>query len=134
MSTDSAPDASSPVATAAGEPPATGVDLGALLARIHGNREAMGQLVQLMLDHLPARLDAIEAAVANGDAEALGSAAHSLKGSLSNFTTGPAWAVAAELERRARDGDLSDATSQATTLRRLVAAIQAELRAWQEQP
>ncbi len=108
----------------------TGVALDALLARIHGNVAAMHQLVGLMLGHLPGRLEAVNAAVEAGDADALSAAAHSLRGSLSNFTVGESWTLAGDLEAAAREGDLVAGAALAAALHDAVMRVDAELRTW----
>lgn len=111
--------------------PRTGLDLDALLERIHGNRPALRQLVNVMLTHLPSRIEGVERAARGGDIEALANAAHALKGSLSNFTTGPSWQGAGAIERNARAGDLDGAIAPVAQLRNDVDAVIEALRAWQ---
>ncbi len=111
-------------------PSPTGVNLGALLARIHGNTAAMQQLVELMLGHLPERLAAIDDALAKGDSSALGAAAHSLRGSLSNFTVGQSWVLAGDLEALARSEKMDGAGALAASLHTEVDAVEKELKAW----
>ena len=83
-----------------------------------------------MLNHLPDRMDAIEQALAAGDAFALCSAAHSLRGSLSNFTVGVSWTLAGELEALARTGKVDGAPELVAALRTQVQAVADELNAW----
>lgn len=108
----------------------SGVDLTALLARIHGNQAALGQIVQLMLDHLPARVQAVRHAYDERDMAGLATASHALRGSLANFTTGPAWSLAGEVERSARDGKLDRVAEGLAALLPAVAVVEAELRSW----
>ncbi|MCB9738190.1 MAG: Hpt domain-containing protein [Deltaproteobacteria bacterium] len=112
---------------------ATGLDLNALLERIHGNRPALRQLVNVMLTHLPGRIDGVERAARSGDIDALADAAHALKGSLSNFTTGPSWRGAGAIERSARTGDLDAAIAPVAQLRSDVDAVIEALRSWQNE-
>lgn len=112
---------------------ATGLDLDALLERIHGNRPALRQLVNVMLTHLPGRIDAVERAARSGDIDALADAAHALKGSLSNFTTGPSWRGAGGIERNARAGDREAAIAPVAQLRSDVDAVIDALRGWQSE-
>lgn len=114
------------------DPQETGLDLDGLLARIHGNRTALVQLVGVMLTHLPTRIAAVRQAADAGDIPSLADRAHALKGSLSNFTTGPSWKLASAVEHSARTGDGAGAVAQVPALDVAVAAVEAELRAWQE--
>src|SRR5262249_22636719 len=59
------------------------------LARLGFDRELAGQLIDLFLAECPGSLRAVAAAVRRRDGEALGRAAHLLKGMASNFGAEP---------------------------------------------
>ncbi|MEY3012154.1 MAG: hypothetical protein RIT45_889 [Pseudomonadota bacterium] len=114
------------------DPQDTGLDLDGLLARIHGNHGALTQLVGVMLTHLPTRIAAVRDAAGAGDIATLADCAHALKGSLSNFTTGPSWKLASAVEQAARRGDAAGAIAQVSELEVAVQAVQAELQVWRD--
>ena len=74
-------------------------------------------------------MDAVRSAVSGGDADAVRRAAHALKGAAGNFNAAGTVAVASELERIGRSGDLLHAAAVFTRLEaeasRLVTALRA---------
>ena len=104
------------------EPPVDGSaravwDREASLERTGGDAALLGELAQVFLGDLPAKLEAIEAAVAGKDAEALRGAAHSLKGAVSTFGAEPARLAALALEELGKSGRLDGAEAAAARLR-----------------
>ena len=69
-----------------------------------GEPDFLVEVVDAFLDDAPPRLETIRSALASGDGEELGRAAHSLKGSSSNFGAARLQALCAEIERLARAG------------------------------
>ena len=67
------------------------------------------ELLDLFIQDSPQLVQALGMAVASGDRLELRSAAHALKGAVSNFGARHSQALAAELEKVARTGDLEDA-------------------------
>jgi two-component system, sensor histidine kinase and response regulator len=108
----------------------TGLELDALLGRIHNNHAAMRQLVEMLLAHLPTRRAAVMAAVATADADALMRAAHALKGTLSNFTVGASWQLAGDLEDLGRADSLDGAIAAQAALETELDAVVIELHDW----
>jgi CheY-like chemotaxis protein/HPt (histidine-containing phosphotransfer) domain-containing protein len=109
-----APQAESPAEPAAPAPvaaPAPGgvLDGTALLAQVEGDTELLTELVMIFLQDCPRLVGAVREAVARGDAKALERAAHTLKGTLSNFAASAAIAVALRLEQMGREGNLAQA-------------------------
>ena len=87
--------------------PASEVFDRAEFARETADPDLMRSLVDIFGEDYPGLLEAIESALAAGDAEALHKAAHGLKGMIGNYQArGPLAAVAA-LDARARKGDLA---------------------------
>lgn len=78
----------------------------AFLANLGDDRELARKLIELFLDQSPKLLAQVRAAVEAGDSEALRRSAHALKGTISNFPSGPARGVAARMEVIGFDGDL----------------------------
>ncbi|MFZ5586082.1 MAG: PAS domain S-box protein [Thermodesulfobacteriota bacterium] len=103
------------------------VDRRRLAERFEGERELTGQLIRIFLDEYPRLLEAAETALDQGDAAALATAAHSLKGSLGYFEAAAALAAAAELERRARLGGLDEARRKLAELKRELMRVRSDL-------
>ena len=71
-----------------------------------GDPEFLVEVVEAFLGDSPPRLQALRASLDRGDAEALGRAAHSLKGSSGNFGAMRMQTLCADIERLARAGEL----------------------------
>jgi PAS domain S-box-containing protein len=74
------------------------------------------RLIELFLTDSPRLLDQISRAIDDHDAEQLRRAAHTLKGSVSNFPVGPARETAARMEMIGFDGDFDAAREVLPTL------------------
>jgi two-component system, sensor histidine kinase and response regulator len=83
----------------------------ALLVTVGGNRELAGELAQIFLQELEPRMQEMESAIREGDADRLQFAAHALRGSAASLSATQVTASAAALEAMAREGDLSMAES-----------------------
>jgi HPt (histidine-containing phosphotransfer) domain-containing protein len=92
------------------------LDRDAILEGLEGDVELLEEIVHLFLEEFPRLLTTIGECVANTDAAGLRVAAHCLKGSLSNFGSPPAVALAFELETMGRNGDLTNAKTLHTSL------------------
>jgi CheY-like chemotaxis protein len=79
----------------------------ALLERVEGDVALLGDMAAMFLQECPKHLSDIRQAVANRDSAALQTSAHTLKGSVSNFTAHKAAQAALQLEMMGRDGDLT---------------------------
>lgn len=102
-----------------------------LVASVNGDRAFVVQLVDTYLADSAAQLDAVEAAVASDDADALVRPAHTLKSS--SATLGAEWLAASArgLEMAGRAGRIDDeARAAAGALRGDWEAASAALRAW----
>lgn len=64
----------------------------------------MGELVELFVDELPARIAALTAAFAAGDVETLGRCAHQLKGAAGSYGFDAMTPALLRLEQAARQG------------------------------
>jgi HPt (histidine-containing phosphotransfer) domain-containing protein len=102
-------------------------DTGAFIARLGGDGELARQMACVFLGQIDRLLDAVRAAIAAGDADALRRAAHAVKGAAANFDAAPTVAAAAALEQLGRTGDVSQAHALLAILEpevvRLVAAL-----------
>jgi HPt (histidine-containing phosphotransfer) domain-containing protein len=90
-----------------------------------GSYEVCVQIAEAFFVECPGLLSALRVAIQNKNAPELASSAHALKGTIANFTDGPAFQSAARLEELAREADLHRAGE---TFRRLEADVDALLR------
>ena len=88
-----------------------------LMESIDGDLEFLEETIEIFVEDGPPLLQEIARAVTAGDAAALATSAHSLKGMLSNFYATPAVAAALELERKGRAGDLTDVEAAVDRMR-----------------
>jgi HPt (histidine-containing phosphotransfer) domain-containing protein len=99
------------------------IDVAAVLERFEGDWELIREVAELFLDDCPRRIEVVRQAIAAGDCAELQRAAHSLKGSMSNFSGAAAVQAALRLELMGRNGDLHDAEDARATLEREVARL-----------
>lgn len=82
------------------------LDCAVALERLGGDEELLREVAGLFLDEYPMLMDEIRTAAASGDAELLQRAAHSMKGSVSNFGADGVYQAAFALEQMGRTGNL----------------------------
>ena len=104
-------------------------DADALIAEF-GDETLIAELAQLLLDHADEQLGALHAAIADGNASALKSAAHKIKGGMGTFGATAVTKLAMALEAIGRDGRLSDAPPMAAALDAEVRALCESARVW----
>ena len=85
-----------------------GFDLSVVLERLGGDHEILQEIAQLFIEDTPDTMAQIRQAIDDRDAGALEKAAHSLKGSVSNFGAEEAVQAALQLEMMGRGGNLAD--------------------------
>ncbi len=98
-------------------------DRESVLANLGDDEDLLAQLIVMYSEDEPRMLADIDNAVRTGDAEALHSAAHALKGAVSNFCASRAQAKAQQLERLGREKHLADAPAILTELRNELGAL-----------
>ena len=104
--------------------PAAGVvDLPRLLERVGGDRKALGQLVRIFRADSPKQLARIRKALRESDAAALRSAAHAVKGAVSNFAAPAATEAALRLQRMGDTGHLAGAEGALDRLEREIGRV-----------
>jgi two-component system, sensor histidine kinase and response regulator len=103
------------------------------LERVGGDLELLQEIAQLFLEHSPELVDEMRAALANNDAKGLERAAHSLKGSVSNFGAEATHHAAMQLESIARRCDLPAAAEAFQKLERELNLLRPELAALAEE-
>ena len=103
------------------------LDKAALLDRVGGDMELLGELATLFNDDCPRLLDEIREAVRLGDAETLARTAHTLKGSVGNFAAEDAFQAALRLEKIARKGEMAFAQEALEGLEKEIHSVLSEL-------
>jgi HPt (histidine-containing phosphotransfer) domain-containing protein len=86
------------------------LDLQSAMPRFNNDRAFFTEMCQEFMQHLPARMAEFKAALEAKDAVALTRVAHNLKGIAANFSAGPLIGLAAELEARGKQDNLTDAS------------------------
>jgi two-component system sensor histidine kinase/response regulator len=81
----------------------------AILERVGGDTEFLQEIAGLFAEDCPKLITEIRSAISSGNPVALERAAHTLKGSVSNFGAEPAREAALRLEVLGRNGDLQTA-------------------------
>ncbi|WP_177419261.1 response regulator [endosymbiont of Lamellibrachia barhami] len=82
-------------------------DREAALKTIDGDEKLLGQMIEMFVERVPATLDRIISAMDEDDAAVMAGSAHALKGLVSHFSAYRARDLAAELEKRAKRGELA---------------------------
>jgi CheY-like chemotaxis protein len=119
---------------AVGDAPATVVDWEAALEAVGGDHQLLRVIVQSLFDYLPRRLVAMHEAAAAGDADRLGNAAHTLKGSVSFLGKVAVCDLAADLEQMADANDLDGAAHVLPNLERAMADLTAKMNQYLHGP
>ena len=101
-----------------------------LLERIDNDWDFLAETVQMLASDGPRLLDQIKTAVAANDAPAVGRAAHTLKGMISNFCSPETQAAAFEVEKLGKAADLSAAPVAMKTLEDQLQTLVAELNSF----
>ncbi|MBY0525848.1 MAG: PAS domain S-box protein [Gemmataceae bacterium] len=97
--------------TSASEPTASDFDYAASLERTGGDAQLLGEMATLFAAEGPKLLREIRDAIARKDAALLERAAHTLRGSVSNFGAPAAVAAVGPLESMGRTGELEGASA-----------------------
>ena len=120
--TEAAPRAAEPVIWSAG----------AFVSRFDGDDLLARELVALFLVECPRMMAAVRDSVHNGTADAVRRAAHTLKGSMSNFTDQAPVTTAFALEQHGAAGRLTDAAATLVQLEREMEDLLVEMRQFNE--
>jgi CheY-like chemotaxis protein len=111
-------------APASAPPPGPGVvDFPRLLERVGGDRTALAQLVRIFRADSPKQAARIRKAIRDSDAPALRSAAHAVKGAVSNFAAPAATEAAVRLQRMGDTGHLAGAEGALARLEREIGRV-----------
>jgi HPt (histidine-containing phosphotransfer) domain-containing protein len=109
----------------AGTQQAAPVDWEEGLARAGDDVEFFKELLELFLGDVPSRLEALDQAIAGGDAGAAAAAAHSIKGAAANLSARGVQQQAYTLEHAARGGELAALPEMSRALRSEVERLEA---------
>jgi signal transduction histidine kinase/CheY-like chemotaxis protein/HPt (histidine-containing phosphotransfer) domain-containing protein len=99
-----------------------------------GNEKLIRSLAKSFLADAPGKFSALRNAIAKKDADALGKAAHALKGALGIFGAPKAVALARSLEKMGRDGSINGAEALLASLEAEFASLGHQLQALQPKP
>jgi PAS domain S-box-containing protein len=98
-----------------------------LLEHVQGDRELLAEMIELFRDEAASLIRDLRDGINRSDATAIGKAAHTLKGALGNFGSGPAYRAAQEMEAISHREKLGDARPPLATLEKEVERLQAAL-------
>jgi HPt (histidine-containing phosphotransfer) domain-containing protein len=101
-----------------------------MIARLGGDEALARQLVTLFLGECPRMMSQVRHSVEQGSADDVRRAAHTFKGSVSNFSTAGPAITAFELENIGREGRVADAPAVLARLELEVASLLEQLRAF----
>jgi len=102
------------------------------VARLGGDPELFLDIVEIFLEDNPLSLEQAAQALAQGDAETLQRAAHTLKGMSANFAAAGAVAAAYAVELHAREGRMANAAGCFPQLQSQVQQLDAALREFRD--
>lgn len=100
------------------------VDTDALLSLVDDDSDLLRSIIDAFLEECSGHMEALRAAVAEEDAEALQREAHSLKGSTGNLRAEPTHEVATKLEQIGERNDFHEAEEALAALEREIERLQ----------
>lgn len=112
--------------------PDSSLDPGALdglLETVGGDRDFVVELIDVYIADAPLQLQAMRAAVDQGDAAALVAPAHTLKGTSASMGANGLAGICAELEALARSGDVAGAEDKMAAAEREYGNVDTDLGA-----
>lgn len=104
------------------------LDFDSAITRLGGDMELFREIAVVFLDDIPNQLSRLEAAIADGDAEALRRSAHSIKGAVGNFGAEAARQAALLLEEIGKAGRLEEVEAVYDELKKKVSQLETALR------
>lgn len=106
-----------------------GFDPRALLDRVHGDLNLLGELVDLFAVEVPGMLARIKKAIQDGSPSELERASHKIKGSMLQFSAHAAANIALQLEKTGQAGALAESGMLLEKLEKQIDALHQTLRA-----
>ena len=107
-------------------------NLAEALDRVEGDVDLLKEMIDIFLEECPRMLADIERAITASNSHALHHAAHTLKGSVSNFGAPRATTASFALEKMGRQQELAQAAAAFTTLKNEMALLGPALAVWKE--
>jgi len=98
--------------------PARAIELPELLQRCMGNKDCAASVLEKFLEQLPESARRLADAIASGEAAEAARLAHTLRGAAANLAAPGLRDAVTEIERRCRNGDVNDASSDLSRFRR----------------
>ena len=92
------------------------IDRVALLERVEGDQELLGEMIQLFLGDVPQLFEAMRKALQQGDMVLLERSAHSMKGAAGNLSAQVTQNAALQLEQSAKKRDAESSKKNLTAL------------------
>lgn len=117
---DSGPERTAPVDAS--------LNLSEAMNRVGGDRILLRTLAQLFLQTYPTQLVELRKAIRQRDNPAIRRLAHTLKGAVGNFGTGPAYQAAQRLETMGRQSEPAGLDEACNTLEKALAGLQGALK------
>lgn len=103
-------------------------DRQAILERVGGDEDLMKEIISMFVEECPKMMAEIESAVSAKNSEGLERAAHSLKGSVSNFGAQRAYEAAYALEKMGHDGSIDQAAGVFSQLKNEINTLSSSLQ------
>ncbi len=121
------------ITQAGGEDTAEPIDMDRIVRQNAGDADLVREMAELFVDECPRMLQQIQEALGQRDTALLAQSAHFLRGSLVNFTEGPAVGALAEIEEACRDDDIHRAALACDQLQEHLGRITPVLRSYARQ-
>lgn len=109
-------------------PDSTILDLSRLEEAFEDDRNGIAELLEMALETGAKHRRALEEGLASGDATVVSRAAHGIKGSSGNIGANVVYRLAAELDERARAGNLDGARERIDAIDAAYARVAVEVR------
>jgi two-component system sensor histidine kinase/response regulator len=103
-------------------------DRDSALSRVGGDINLLREIGLLFLQEYPPAVRDLRTAVTHRDIKGIERKAHSLKGSVSTFGTGPAFQAALALEQQGRTGDMAEVDSNLQNFESSLARLCSEIQ------
>ena len=108
------------------------LDLARLEEAFEDDTSGIAELLEMALETGAKHRRTLAAGIAAGDATLIARAAHAIKGSAGNIGAGEVADLAAQLDERAREGDLSDAAERISGIEAGYARLAERVRAYRQ--
>jgi CheY-like chemotaxis protein len=110
-----------------GDAPMEGFDLDVALAQVEGDRELLGEMIDIFFSDTPEMIAQIEKGLADGDPVVVQKGAHKIKGSVLSLGAAGAAEAALSLEMAGRKGEIAVAQAEFDHLKEVLEKLNATL-------